>query len=122
MVDRGPGCGCGCGRAGTRYQTIQGAGFSFLRLPMGASDLSLSNYSYDDMPPGQTDPALIHFSVAHDTAYIIPVLQQALSLNPALKIDATLTHARWPNPAGELEFGLHDRSRRLPLTRVTFAG
>ena len=72
-----------------------GAGFGFLRLPMGASDLSLSNYSYDDMPPGQTDPALTHFSVAHDTAYIIPVLQQALSLNPALKIDAT----PWSAPA-----------------------
>jgi glucosylceramidase len=72
-----------------------GAGFSFVRLPMGASDLSLSNYSYDDMPPGQTDPALTHFSVAHDTAYIIPVLQQALSLNPALKIDAT----PWSAPA-----------------------
>ena len=72
-----------------------GAGFSFLRLPMGASDLSRTNYSYDDMPPGQTDPSLSHFSVAHDTAYIIPVLQQARSLNPALKIDAT----PWSAPA-----------------------
>jgi len=72
-----------------------GAGFSFLRLPMGASDLSLSNYSYDDMPAGQTDPTLANFSVAHDTAYIIPVLQQALSLNPALKIDAE----PWSAPA-----------------------
>lgn len=72
-----------------------GAGFSFVRLPMGASDLSLSNYSYDDMPAGQTDPTLAHFSVAHDTAYIIPVLQQAKSLNPALKLDAT----PWSAPA-----------------------
>jgi glucosylceramidase len=72
-----------------------GARFGFLRLPMGASDLSLSNYSYDDMPPGQTDPGLTHFSVAHDTAYIIPVLQQALGLNPGLKIDAT----PWSAPA-----------------------
>jgi glucosylceramidase len=72
-----------------------GAGFSFVRFPMGASDLSLSNYSYDDMPAGQTDPGLTHFSVAHDTAYIIPVLQQALSLNPNIKIDAT----PWSAPA-----------------------
>jgi glucosylceramidase len=72
-----------------------GAGFGFVRLPMGASDLSLSNYSYDDMPPGQTDPGLTHFSVAHDTAYIIPVLQQALALHPGLKLDAT----PWSAPA-----------------------
>ena len=72
-----------------------GAGFSFLRLPMGASDLARGNYSYDDMPAGQTDPNLVGFSVAHDTAYIVPVLQQALALNPALKIDAE----PWSAPA-----------------------
>jgi glucosylceramidase len=72
-----------------------GAGFDFIRFPMGASDLSLTNYSYDDMPPGQTDPTLAHFSVAHDTAYIIPVLKQALSLDRGIKIDAT----PWSAPA-----------------------
>ncbi|HTU74995.1 MAG TPA: glycoside hydrolase family 30 beta sandwich domain-containing protein [Trebonia sp.] len=72
-----------------------GANFGFVRLPMGASDLSLSNYSYDDMPPGQADPTLAHFSVSHDTAYIIPVLRDALSLDPGIKIDAT----PWSAPA-----------------------
>ena len=72
-----------------------GANFDFVRFPMGASDLSVSNYSYDDMPAGQTDPNLTHFSVAHDTSYIIPVLQQAFSLNPNVKIDAT----PWSAPA-----------------------
>jgi glucosylceramidase len=72
-----------------------GADFSFVRLPMGASDESLTNYSYDDMPAGQTDPDLTHFSVAHDTAYIIPVLRQALALNSDVKIDAT----PWSAPA-----------------------
>jgi glucosylceramidase len=72
-----------------------GAHFDFLRFPMGASDLSLSNYSYDDMPAGQTDPTLAHFSVAHDKAYIIPVLRQALSLDRGIKIDAT----PWSAPA-----------------------
>jgi glucosylceramidase len=46
-------------------------------------------FSYDDMPSGQTDPTLAHFSVAHDNAYILPVLQQALSLNPNITIMAT---------------------------------
>jgi glucosylceramidase len=72
-----------------------GANFDFVRFPMGASDLSVSNYSYDDMPAGQTDPTLAHFSVSHDTSYIIPVLQQAFSLNPNVKIDAT----PWSAPA-----------------------
>jgi glucosylceramidase len=72
-----------------------GAGFGFIRFPMGASDLSVSNFSYDDRPAGQTDPALAHFSVAHDTAYTIPVLQQALSLDRGIKIDAT----PWSAPA-----------------------
>jgi len=72
-----------------------GANFSFIRLPMGASDLSLSNYSYDDRPNGQADPTLAHFSVSHDTAYIIPVLQQALSLDRGIKLDAT----PWSAPA-----------------------
>lgn len=66
-----------------------GAQFNFLRLPMGASDLSLSNYSYDAMPAGQTDPSLANFSVSHDTSYIIPLLQQARNLAPDLKINAT---------------------------------
>ncbi len=37
-------------------------------------------YSYDELPPGQTDPGLTHFSIAHDRAYILPVLRQALAL------------------------------------------
>src|SRR6202171_5230237 len=35
-----------------------GLGLSFVRVPMGASDFSMHDYSYDDMPAGQTDPAL----------------------------------------------------------------
>src|SRR5579863_8668149 len=32
-----------------------GIGLSFMRVPMGASDLALKVYSFDDMPVGQTD-------------------------------------------------------------------
>jgi glucosylceramidase len=41
------------------------------------------------MPAGQTDPTLAHFSIAHDNAYILPILKQALSINPATTIMAT---------------------------------
>jgi len=62
-----------------------GIGLSFVRDPMAACDLSLSVYSYDDLPAGQTDTNLINFSIAHDQQDIIPLLQLALQLNPQLK-------------------------------------
>ncbi|HWD92020.1 MAG TPA: carbohydrate-binding protein [Verrucomicrobiae bacterium] len=65
-----------------------GIGLSFVRNPMAACDLSLSVYSYDDLPAGQTDTNLNSFSIAHDQADIIPLVQQALQLNPQLKIMA----------------------------------
>lgn len=74
------------------FSPVNGIGLDFLRQPMGASDLTTpaaGEYSYDDMPPGQTDPNLTHFSIAHDEAYIIPLLKQALQINPNLKIMAT---------------------------------
>ncbi len=71
------------------FSPSQGIGLSFLRQPIGASDFSRSLYSYDDMPAGQTDPTLAHFSIAHDQSYIIPILQQALQINPSVTIMAT---------------------------------
>lgn len=65
-----------------------GIGVSFVRNPMGASDLARSQYSYDDLPTGQTDTNLTSFSIAHDQADIIPLVQQALQLNPQLTIMA----------------------------------
>jgi glucosylceramidase len=69
------------GRAG-------GIGISFVRNPMGASDLARSIYSYDDQQAGATDPNLASFSIAHDEADIIPLVQQAKRINPQLKIMA----------------------------------
>src|ERR1039457_752325 len=65
-----------------------GIGVSFVRNPMGASDLARTQYSYDDLPSGQTDTNLTSFSIAHDQADIIPLVQQALRLNPQLTIMA----------------------------------
>ena len=53
------------------------------------------HYTYDDVPAGQTDYALRHFSIAHDRAQILPLLRQALALNPQLKVIAT----PWSPPA-----------------------
>jgi len=62
-----------------------GIGLSFLRNPMGASDLARSVYSFDDNG-GQPDPTLANFSIAHDQADIIPLILQAKALNPQLEI------------------------------------
>src|SRR5579864_1678891 len=66
-----------------------GIGISYLRLSIGSSDLNVSVFSYDDMPSGQTDTGLVHFSLGPDTTDLIPVLQQIVAINPAIKIVAT---------------------------------
>ena len=65
-----------------------GIHLNFLRVPMAASDFTVSPdpYSYDDMPASQTDPSLSQFSIAHVLAYIIPTLRAALAVNPGLQI------------------------------------
>ncbi|GAB3802859.1 glucosylceramidase [Spirosoma humi] len=63
-----------------------GIGVSYLRVSIGASDLDERVFSYDDLPAGETDPKLTKFSLAPDNEYLIPVLKQILSINPALKI------------------------------------
>ena len=66
-----------------------GIGISYLRLSIGSSDLNASVFSYDDMPSGQTDTGLAHFSLAPDTSDLITVLQQIVAINPSIKIIAT---------------------------------
>jgi glucosylceramidase len=62
---------------------------SYLRISMGASDLSSSVYSYDDMPAGQKDTGLTQFSLNPDKTDLIPLLKQILAINPSIKILAT---------------------------------
>ncbi|HEY8876478.1 MAG TPA: glycoside hydrolase family 30 beta sandwich domain-containing protein [Roseateles sp.] len=66
-----------------------GLGFEFTRLTIGASDFSRRHYSLDDMPPGQTDPQLKHFSLAPEREDVIPAVKQALALNPRLQVMAS---------------------------------
>lgn len=85
------------------FDLVRGIGLSFIRQPMGASDFALEDYSYDDLPAGQTDPELKQFSIAHDQAYIIPVLREALAINPRLKIAASpWSPPGWMKTSGQL--------------------
>lgn len=61
-------------------------GVSYLRVSIGASDLSASVFSYNDMPAGQTDPTLQNFSLSKDTVNLVPALKEILAINPTIKI------------------------------------
>ncbi|HEV8401035.1 MAG TPA: glycoside hydrolase family 30 beta sandwich domain-containing protein [Gemmatimonadales bacterium] len=80
-----------------------GIGFSFTRLTIGASDFSLRHYSLDDMPPGQTDSTLTNFSIEPNRAELLPVVKQAVAINPGLKIMASPWSAPgWMKTTGSL--------------------
>jgi glucosylceramidase len=61
-------------------------GVSYLRISIGASDLSDHVFTYNDLAPGQTDVNQTKFSLAEEQKELIPVLKQILAINPALKI------------------------------------
>lgn len=68
------------------FDPKDGIGLSYLRMSIGASDFSLSDYTYNDMPDGAQDPDLSEFSIAPDEQHIIPVFKNILAINPELGI------------------------------------
>ena len=61
-------------------------GISYLRITIGASDLSATDFTYDDMPLGATDTNLANFSIDMEKTDLIPVLKKILAINPNIKI------------------------------------
>lgn len=61
-------------------------GVSYLRISIGASDLSAATFTYDDMPSGETDVNLAHFSIDKEKQDLLPILKKIVALNPAIKI------------------------------------
>lgn len=68
------------------FDLHEGIGISFVRLTMGASDFSLSDFTYNDLPAGSTDFALEKFSLLQDLDDVVPVMQEILAVSPGLKI------------------------------------
>lgn len=77
------------------FDPQKGIGLNLLRQPMGASDFALEDYTYDDVPAGESDPELQHFSIEKDQPYILPFLKEVLAINPAVRVIAT----PWSAPA-----------------------
>jgi glucosylceramidase len=94
-----------------------GIGLSFMRNPMGASDLARSVYSFDDLASGQTDSTLAKFSIAHDQTDIVPLIQQAKTLNPGLKLMAN----PWSPPGWMKNSGSMIKGSLLPTMYAPFA-
>jgi len=74
----------------------KGIGMNLMRVCIGTPDFTASPwYSYDDMPAGQTDPEMKHFSIEKDREYVLPILKMALQKNPKLVFFAS----PWSPPA-----------------------
>jgi glucosylceramidase len=63
-----------------------GIGVSYLRISIGASDLSADTFSYNDLPAGQTDVNQDKFSIRREMTDLIPVLKAIVAVNPNIKI------------------------------------
>jgi glucosylceramidase len=61
-------------------------GLSYLRISIGASDLSDRVFSYNDLGAGETDPDMERFSIDPEREDLIPVLREILAINPSIKI------------------------------------
>jgi glucosylceramidase len=111
---------------GALFQSLFGASgihLSALHVPIGASDFTADKapYTYDELPKGQTDPTLAHFSIAHDLPYIIPALRAALAANPRLSIlAAPWTAPSWMKGNGRFD-NLNHTGTLLPSSYGPFA-
>ncbi|WP_316771800.1 glycoside hydrolase family 30 protein [Pedobacter frigiditerrae] len=69
------------------FSTEEGAiGVSYLRVSIGASDLSANVFTYNERPAGQTDVNQDNFSIVAEMTDLIPILKKILAINPNIKI------------------------------------
>ena len=61
-------------------------GVSYLRISIGASDLSAKVFTYNERPAGQSDVNQDNFSIAEEMTDLVPILKKILAVNPKIKI------------------------------------
>lgn len=84
----------------------ENAGFSHIRLTIGASDMNAFVFSYDDMPAGKEDFNLKNFSLSQDLSDVVPVMKEVLAINPDLEIFASPWSApAWMKTEGDVRGG-----------------
>jgi glucosylceramidase len=67
------------------FDPNEGAGLNFCRVPIGASDFALYAWSLND---SKGDYPMTHFSTRRDERYLIPFIQAARAINPAMRLHA----------------------------------
>ena len=72
-------------------------GLNVCRTCIGSSDYATEMFSYDE---GEPDPEMKRFSIAHDQAYVLPMLREARKQNP----DVFLFSSPW-SPPGWMKAG-----------------
>lgn len=93
------------------FDAEQGIGISFIRLTIGASDFSLSNFTYNDLDVNETDPDQNNFDLSVEDEYLVPLLQKIMAINPDLKIMASPWSApAWMKENKNLNSGGHLKS------------
>ena len=96
------------------FSRSSGIGLSLIRIPMGMNGL---NSTYDDLPAGQTDPQLAKFSIEGDWQWKLPMVKQAMVLNPEISLMGSPWSApTWMKDSGELGSG-----KLMPEWRETYA-
>ena len=68
------------------FDSQDGAHFVYGRVPIGANDYAMSRYTDDET---KNDYSMTSFSIARDQMYVIPYVQAALAINPALHLWAS---------------------------------
>lgn len=106
-----------------------GVGFNILRTGMSGSGYDVdpatgealtTSYTYDDLASG-TDLPMADFSTSHDDAYIIPVLQQILSLDQDLEIFAVpFSPPAWMKTSDNLDYGNFNTSPSYEQSLSTY--
>lgn len=85
----------------------EGINMNLMRICIGSSDfIGEEYYTYCDLPEGETDEALEHFSIEKDRVYLIPVLKKSLEYNPDLLFFASpWSPPAWMKTSGKLGGG-----------------
>lgn len=86
------------------FSPTEGYGMSYIRICIGCSDFSLSEYTCCDIK-GIENFAL----TAEETEYVIPVLKEILAINPSIKImGSPWTAPKWMKVNNLTELKPHD--------------
>ena len=98
----------------------EGLHFSWIRLPVGASDFALNAYSFSETAE---DYELASFSIARDRQGLIPYIRAAQAVNPALRIHASpWSPPGWMKKSGRMEGVAQSELRDEPKVLQAYAG